>query len=326
MPLANALPVQRQSVGLAKETTRGVYVAPSIYLPVKTFKPVDTIDPLMIQYLGGSMGEDYGFLPGQGWGALSMTGDFFPDSWAWPLAALLGDVVTAGVGPYTHACALLNGTGTSQPTSHSLTDTYGATSAREYAALQWQAVTLTANADGILAASATALALLSVQGVPPTPALSTVEPLPSWAFSLTFNTQTIDFTSAAITLARRMTVIKGLTGTQQPFQIFAGPLAVTWKVTAITDPADTAIGDFLGNTQPVTTLSATQGAGSTETGLSIVSHKVAFSVGERMAKGDYFEVDLTGTAILNTNDAGASGGESPVMATITNGTVGTPYV
>ncbi len=323
---SNALPVQRQSVGIAKEVTKGTYVAPTAYLPVKTFKPDDTIDPLWVQYLGGSMGEDYGYLQGQEWGVLTMTGDFFPDSWAWPLMALLGDVTTTGASaPYSHAASLLN-SGTGQPTSHSITDTYGATDAREYVACEWQNLTFTANADGILTTSASVLGLISQQGTPPTPALTSVAPIPSWAFSCTFNAETVDFTEVTVTLARRMTVIKGLTGTQTPFQIFSGPLTVTWVVRALTDVGDTAMLNFLNNTQPVTTLTALMGTGAAQTGLTLKSNLVAFSTGERMPQGDYQEVTLNGRALLNTTDAGVSGGESQILATVLNATPATPYV
>ncbi|HUY97046.1 MAG TPA: hypothetical protein VMW47_05420 [Verrucomicrobiae bacterium] len=316
---ADAIPVQRRAIGIAKETTKGTYAVPTAFVPVKTFVPKDVIDPLKVQYLGGSMTEDYGYLQGIESSAITMTGDFFPDTWAWPLAALLGDITTTGsVAPFSHACSLLN-SGNGQPGSHSVTDAYGATSARAFTAVQWDNVTLTASADGLLTASAAGMGLISATETNPTTTLTGVLPIPAWEFTLTFNTESIYFTTAAVTLARRNQVIKALSGTQTPAQIFCGSLAVSWKITAIADPGDTALLNYLNNTQPVTTLSGTSGTGASETGLTVVSNKCAIEVGDIVQRGEYLEVELTGTGIANTTNAGASGGESPVLVTIING-------
>src|SRR5487761_808090 len=137
-------------IGIAKEVTPGTGVAPTFYLPVKTITPLDVIKYLEVPVFTGSMGDLKAIVQGFKNTTFDIAGPIFPDSIGWPLAGLLGDITTTGTtAPYSHAISLKN-SGAGQPTSHTLTDFYAVTQARQYAGNQWHDLQLKGTADGLL--------------------------------------------------------------------------------------------------------------------------------------------------------------------------------
>jgi Phage tail tube protein len=310
---AAALPVARQSFGIAKEVTKGTYVVPSASLPLDTFTPEDKITMLQNVGLRGSMTDVYGMVQGVGNSAVSVGGAVYADTIGWPLAGLLGTDTVTGSGPYVHTLTLLN-TGTGQPTSHSLTHNYDATSARAYTALQWNSVEIQYTAPDLAKFTAKASGLLSTTQTNPTPSYTTVVPFAAWNCVATLNgATTIVVTEATVTISRKEDIINGLTGLQSPAQIFEGPLSCTWKISGLADASDTALLLYLNNTQPSVDLTMTS---STNAILEIHSTSVAMTAGPFKADKDVIEIDLAGTAIANTTDD--SSGYGPVKVTLTN--------
>jgi len=310
---AAALPVARQSFGIAKEVTKGTYVVPSASLPLDTFSPDDKITMLANVGLRGSMTDTYGMVQGVGNADLSVGGAVYADTIGWPLAGLLGVDTVTGSGPYVHAMTLLN-TGTGQPTSHSLTHNYDATSARAYTALQWNSVEIQYTAPDLAKFTAKASSLLSATQTNPTPSYTTVVPFAAWNCVATLNgVTTIVVTEATVTISRKQDIIPGLTGLQSPAEIFEGPLQCTWKISGLADASDTALLLYLNNTQPSVDLLMTA---STTAILQVHSTNVAMTAGPFKNDKDVIEIDLAGTAIANTTDAAS--GYGPVKVTLTN--------
>jgi hypothetical protein len=320
---ATALPVARQQVGIAKETTKGTWITSSAYLHCDTFTPEDKITELPVTALVGSMVTDLGMVPGIGVGNISLGGGVWADTIGWPLAGVLGDEVVSGATNYLHTMAVLN-SGTGQPTSHSITHLYAATKARGYAGSQWTEVELQYTAEDLLKFTGKVTSLLSAQETAPTPSYTTLLPMAAWQCACTIaGTSTVVVTEATVTMTRKVSVIKGLDGTENPSLIFIGPLTVAWKLSGLADAADTMLLYYLGNTQPAVDLLLTQVA--TSQILEVHSTNVAFTDAPFKANKDVLEIDVTGTAIANTTDVGASLGYSPVKVLLTNA-VSTTYV
>ena len=100
----------RSYLGIAKETTRGTVVAPTDFIPVSVskVKPDDIIDSLFDEGLRGSMVKNYNYIAGRTRSTFDFGGPAFPDTVAYPIAGLLGEVVTVGaLAPYTHTISLI---------------------------------------------------------------------------------------------------------------------------------------------------------------------------------------------------------------------------
>ncbi|MGB6771194.1 MAG: phage tail tube protein [Candidatus Dormiibacterota bacterium] len=312
---ATGLPVARQQFGIAKETAKGTWITSSAYLELDTFSPEDKITMLPVTGLRGSMVTDYGDVQGVGTADLSLGGAVFADTIGWPLAGLLGDLAVTGTGPYVNKMAVLN-SGLGQPTSHSLTHLYQATHARGYAGTQWSEVELQYTAPDLAKFTAKATSLLSATETAPTPSYTAILPFAAWQCAcLIGGASTIVVTEATVTMTRKLDIINDLNGTQAPAQIFVGPLSVMWKISGLADASDTALLEYLNNTQPAIDLTMTQ---STSAILEVHSSVVAMESGPFKADKDVLEIDLAGRAIANTTDVGASSGYSPVLVTLTN--------
>jgi hypothetical protein len=109
MPIAS----QQSYLGLAKESTRGTVVAPSIWLPVRSPAPFDNITYLEDKGLRGSMVDHYGVIQGVIYQDYQFAGDFIPDTAPNIVSGVLGSAtVTASSaifvdGSMTNASAVL---------------------------------------------------------------------------------------------------------------------------------------------------------------------------------------------------------------------------
>ena len=320
---ATALPVQKQFVGVAKEATKGTWATPTAYFPFDTFTPDDKITMLSSVGLRGSMTDTYAMSQGVGNADISLGGAVYADTIGWALAGLLGVDTVTGAGPYVHVLTLLNTGSTGQPTSHSLTHFYGATStSRAYTALQWNDVELSFTAQDLVKFTAKASSLLSTTQTTPTPSYTAVQPMAAWQCVCTIGGATsVVVTEATVTMSRKQDIINGLTGLQSPAQIFEGPLNVTWKISALADPSDTALLYYLNNTQPSVDLLLTQGTSAI---IQVHSSTVAMTAGPFKADKDVIEIDLAGTAVATTADALT--GYGPVKVTLTNSIATSAYI
>ena len=85
------LPTVVSYLGIAKEATKGTGVAPTAFIPVKTIEPFDKVEYYPVDVLQGAMTEIYDEVPGYKWTEFTVGGPFFADTYAWPLAGVLGD-------------------------------------------------------------------------------------------------------------------------------------------------------------------------------------------------------------------------------------------
>jgi hypothetical protein len=313
----------RSYLGIAKEATKGTAVAPTDFIPVMvdSLKPVDIIDPLYDTGLRGSMVTNYNYIPGRTRSTFDFGGHVFADTIGYPISGIMGAVATAGASaPYTHTVSLLNASATgadSQPISYTLTDFYAA-NVRSYAGIQIHDFSLKFNADGMLEYDAKGTGWASATVSTPTPAFSTVLPTPVWRGTVSIGGSAVSYAiEGNIDIKRNVTPIYGISGTQNPYQIFVGGLEVTGKLNFVMEN-DTELTRFLTNTQPALVLNWAYGAGASAVQLQATITKGAY-VAAAIERGNDFvtvSVDINGQA--NTTDAGSSGGFAPIKWVLQN--------
>lgn len=313
----------RSYVGIAKETTEGTPVAPTAFIPVSVgkLKPVDIIDPLMDEGLRGSLVKDYAYIPGRTRSTFDFGGPVFADTFGWPLAGLFGSVATVGASaPYTHTISLKNSATVAvdaQPTSFTMTDFYAA-NVRAYPGVNIHEVALSFSSEGLLEYDAKGTGWLSGTATTPTPSFTSILPTPVWQANVTIGGSSVtNSVEGSLTMTRSVTPIYALSNTQNPYNIFIGPLEVKGQIKFVME-ADTELTRFLTNTQPAITLDWSQGSGSTATQIACTITKGAYTAAVIDRSKDYVEVIVDLTGIANTTDAGSTGGYAPIKWTLKN--------
>jgi hypothetical protein len=313
----------RSYLGIAKEATRGTAVAPTDFIPVMkdALKPVDIVDPLYDTGLRGSNVLNYNYIPGRTRSTVDFGGAVFADTVGYAIAGVLGSVATTGVSaPYTHTISLFNSLvsgGDVQPISYTLTDFY-AVDVRSYPGCQFSDFSLKFNADGMLEYDAKSTGFQSEVVSDPTPTFSTVLPTPVWRGTVSIGGSTVSTAMTGnIDMTRPATPIYGISNTQDPYQVFLGPLEVTGKITFVMDN-DSQLLNFLNNSQPALVFNWAYGAGASAVQIQATLTKGAYTTGVIERGEDFVQVSVDINAQSNTTDAGSSGGFSPIKWVLQN--------
>ncbi len=313
----------RSYLGIAKEVTKGTVVAPTDFIPVAkdNLKPVDLVDPLYDTGLRGSNVVNYNYIQGRTRSTFDFGGAVFADTVGYAIAGLLGSVATTGASaPYTHTISLLNsltsGTDT-QPISYTLTDFY-AVDVRSYPGCQFSDFSLKFNADGMLEYDAKTTGWQSETVSDPTPTFSTVLPTPVWRGTVSIGGSAVATAMEGnIDMTRAVTPIYGISSTQDPYQVFLGPLEVTGSIKFVMD-SDAELVNFLNNTQPAIVLNWAYGSGSSELQVQATITKGAYTAAVIERGDDFVSVTIELNAQANTTDDGASGGFAPIKWVLKN--------
>jgi hypothetical protein len=313
----------RSYLGIAKETTKGTIVAPTDFIPVAkdSLKPQDMVDPLYDTGLRGSNVLNYNYIPGRKHSTFDFGGAVFADTIGYGLAGVMGACATTGASaPFTHTISLLNsltsGTDT-QPISYTLTDFY-AVDVRSYPGCQFSDFSLKFNADGMLEYDTKTTGFSSSTVSDPTPTFSTVLPTPVWRGTVSIGGSTVSTAmNGNIDMKRPATTIYGVASTQDPFQVFLGPLEVTGKITFIMED-DAQLTNFLNNSQPAIVLNWAYGAGATAVQIQATITKGAYTAAVIERGQDFVQVTIDLNAQANTTDDGASGGFAPIKWVLQN--------
>jgi hypothetical protein len=321
-------PSLRSYIGIGKETTPGTAVAATHFIPVSTMTPKDDITYLVDQGMRGSMVSEYDTIAGVKVATYDFDGDAFPDTLGFLLTGVLGDLTTTGASaPFSHAMAVLN-TGDAQPPSYTISDYYamtGAATTRRYAGMKFSEVGLKWAADGLLTYSAKATGYASATATNPTPTYSAVTPMAAWIGVISIGGSVVNYvTDAECTIKRPADPIHTGDGSADPYKIFAGPVTVEGKFTAVMED-DTELTRYLTNTKPALDMSFQQGAAAALTQVLLHMTKCAYTAAEVGRGKDYVEISVTYKGLANTTDVGASAGYSPIKATLQNAIAASVY-
>jgi hypothetical protein len=313
----------RSYLGIAKEATKGTIVAPTDFIPVAkdSLKPQDIVDPLYDTGLRGSNVLNYNYIPGRTRSTVDFGGAVFADTIGYGIAGLLGAVATTGsTAPFTHTISLLNSLTSgadAQPISYTLTDFY-AVDVRSYPGCQFSDFSLKFNADGMLEYDTKTTGFASSTVADPTPAFSTVLPTPVWRGTVSIGGSAVSSAmSGNIDMARPVTPVYGISATQDPYQVFLGPLEVTGKITFLME-TDAELTRFLTNTQPAIVLNWAYGTGAAAVQIQATITKGAYTAAMIERGEDFVQVSIDLNGQSNTTDAGASGGFSPIKWVLQN--------
>jgi hypothetical protein len=313
----------RSYLGIAKEVTKGTIVAPTDFIPVAkdSIKPVDVVDALYDTGLRGSNVVNYNYLQGRTRSTFDFGGAVFADTIGYSIAGLLGSVVTTGVSaPFTHTISLKNSLTSGaddQPISYTLTDFYAA-DVRSYPGCQFSDFSLKFNADGMLEYDAKTTGWQSSQVADPTPTFSTLLPTQVWRGTVSIAGSPVsNAMTGNIDMMRSVSPVYGISNTQNPYNIFLGPLEVTGKITFIMEN-DTELTRYLTNTQPAIILKWNYGTGANEINLEANITKGAYTAAVIERGEDYVQVSVDLNAQANTTDAGSTGGFAPIKWTLQN--------
>ena len=313
----------RSYLGIAKEVTKGTVVAPTDFIPVAkdNLKPVDVVDPLYDTGLRGSNVVNYNYIQGRSRSTFDFGGAVFADTIGYSIAGLLGSVATTGVSaPYTHTISLENSLTSDvdvQPLSYTLTDFY-AVDVRSYPGCQFSDFSLKFNADGMLEYDAKTTGWASTTVSDPTPTFSTVLPTPVWRGTVSIGGASVATAMEGnIDMTRAATPIYGISNTQNPYQIFLGPLEVTGSIKFVMEN-DSQLLNFLNNSQPAIVLDWAYGTGATAVQISATITKGAYTAGVIERGDDFVSVTIELNGQANTTDAGSTGGFSPIKWVLKN--------
>jgi len=312
----------RSYIGLAKETTKGTPVTPTVYIPViaNSVKPQDIYGPLYDEGLRGSLVKNYNYIQGRANSTFDFSGAAFADTILYAIAGVLGeDVVTGSSAPYTHTIAVKNSAtaaADAQPSAFTITDFYSA-AVRAYAGMQFHDFSLKFNADGLLMYDAKATGFVSATASTPTPSFSTILPTPVWYGTVSVGGTSIsNSTTGNIDIKRPVTPIWGIANTQNPYQVFVGATEVTGKITFLMEN-DTQLTNYLTNTQPALVFNWAQGSGASATQIQATMTKGAYTLAVIERSKDFVEVLVDINAQGNLTDAG-SVGYSPIKWVVKN--------
>lgn len=308
-------PVLRSQIGVAKEVTKGTTVAPTAFIPVKSFNPVLKQAKLIDSGWRGSMGDNFGMQNGTRYSEIDIAGDVFVDTFPWLLAGVLGVDTVAGAGPYTHTLQLLN-TGDAQPTSLTLTDNEaGLETARSWPGQQVSEVTLKFDAAGLLGFDAKTLGWASAVVAAPTASFSALAPVPSYVCAPTLNALAMpNIQNAEIVIKRLSAEAVMAVGAQDPYKIHLGALEVTTKILYVAADGVPLVDYQTGVTKPLVT-TFTQAAGQILK-LTMTQHHYDEV---KLTRGKAFvELETTGRAIFNATDSAGASGLAPLAAIVTN--------
>jgi hypothetical protein len=320
----------RSYLGVAKEVTKGTAVTPTDFIPVmaSSLKPVDIIDPLYDEGLRGSNVKNYNYIPGRTRSTIDFGGSVFADTVGYGIAGLLGDVATVGASaPYTHTISLENSAvaaADAQPTSYTFTDFYAA-AVRTYSGVQMHDFTLKFNADGMLEYDAKGTGWGSASAATPTPSFSTILPTPVWQGTVSIGGSAVtNAMSGEIAMKRPVTPIYGISQTQNPYNVFVGPLEVTGKLEFVMED-NTELTRFLSNTQPALVLNWAYGTGAAAVQIQATLTKGAYVATAIDRGGDFVKISCDINGQGNTTDAGATAGFSPIKWVLKNAKVSGTY-
>ncbi|WP_371646493.1 phage tail tube protein [Streptomyces mirabilis] len=310
-------------LGVAKEVTPGTPVAATKWVPYKTLTPKDDVN--LIEDVGqrGAPVDNFGQYAGQKGAELDLGGDVFADTIGWLLASVLPDLVTTGASaPFSHVFSTLC-TGDTQPTPQTWT-IFDPLGTWQYPGAQFSELGFKWNADGLFEWSAKAQTWPYATTTTPTPSFTSVAPVANWNITCKLASVNTFVQDGELTIKRNMTVIRGAAGTQNPYRIWTGDVSVEGKLTLVMeDSAQRTI--FQAGTAQAFDVVYSQGASAALNGLQLHCSQVAYTEGTPSYGKEYIELPVTFKAIGNVTDVGASGGYSPIKATLQNAVAANTY-
>jgi hypothetical protein len=240
--------------------------------------------------------------------------------------------VTTVTAPFTHTFSLLNGGGAfgsqvdAQPPSHTITyhnNLAASTLARQYAYWCASGIDFKMNAEQLFQHDTKGMSILGVvAGSNPTNTQGTATAVANWNFKVGIGgpasggTLVNTVEDATVNLARMLKVKFTMDGNQQPWVIARLGLSTTGKLSFVAQD-ESPLTTLLANTQQPLQLAMTQGSGASLLACTFNFNLAAYESAPITAP-DVLGYDVSFRGLMNTTNAGASGGMSPGNVVIQN--------
>jgi hypothetical protein len=319
------VPSRLLQVGVGLESVYGAAVAAAKLWPVTACTAADRHAPIGDDSWRSAPGSSSGHRPGPADATLSLGGPVLADTIGYPLVGLLGDIsVAGGSAPFTASIAALN-SGTLQPPSYTVATSDPASGALAWPGCRFSQLVLTVTPDGLFTFTAAADALPAVPAATLNLAPSTVGVLASWRGVITIGgTVEARCESLTVTLTRALSAKRNVDGSRAPYVQRAGLVAVTGEAVVVMS-ADAYRAAYAAGTATSVDVSIGQGAGAGQTKVQLHCSSVTWLAAVRQYGQRWVELELGWVADQNAADVGASGGLSPVKATLINAVPGGTY-
>ncbi len=218
----------------------------------------------------------------------------------------------------SHKFSLANAPNTSgdQPPSLSIWD-FDGDQWRTISAAQIDELTIKGNATGLVDYTVTFFGNPAVtNATAPSVSYTAAETPPPWTVTILIGgTQIATVVDWEFSFKRGVKPIPALTGTQEYFQYFAGPLTCTAKLTFVEQTNSPYLADFLAATKQA--LDVTVFDIASGNALNIHSSKCIFTTGDLDRSKEWVEVPVDVQLLPTATDA-TDGGVSPVAITVAN--------
>lgn len=241
---------------------------------------------------------------------------------AYPLAFAQPSGATV-TGLTSHSWSLLNnGSAGNQPLSCTITDHDGE-EWRQITGAQLDKLTIKGNATGLVDYTCSWFGNPATNPSAPSPSFSSAKPAPGWSLQASIGGSAIQYIEDwEVDMGRGVKPIPALTGTEEYFMYFAGPMTATGKITVVEQTAAPELTKYLnGSVEAIdfTVFDVVSGYA-----LNLHGSTAYFTTGELVRSKEWVEATLDFTFVGNATDATA-GGVSPLKATVANATA-TAYV
>lgn len=323
-------PSAKRVLGGAKETTQGTAVSPPTFTyPCDSFEAKDVITQLADKASRGDMADQHGNVAGVGRSDFTASGALFCDVVGNLFLNILGDLTTTPGTPNSHDFSLLN-SGTAQPPSHTFAQWQGlpaVNQSRLYPGGTLSELTIKGNTE-------TGLVMVDWKGqgwpsqiagalITYTP--SAISPIGAWRTAIGLGgpasggTQNKTIEEWSVTISRETKTQFTAQNLAVPYIIQRGPLSVTGEL-KVSKPADeTVLLYYLNNTIPQLQIVVDNGVvGANQLALQLDIQAAAFAPVDLDFADLAIGYAASFTGMANTTNAGASGGRSPIKATLKN--------
>ena len=248
-----------------------------------------------------------------------------------PLRFPVSNAATVAIvaAPFTHTFAQLNSVsgGNAQPPTHTITHYNGLTGtfqAAQYAYWCCESCSFTMDAEKLFTHDTKGISYIQqAAALAPVNSISSVQAFPNWKFAVgiggpaTGGTQVFDVSMLGVDVARAVKAEWTASGQQAPYVIYRNDLNVSGKFTEIAQNSN-PMGQLLNNSQPQLQFLATNGLSGANL-LSVTFNLQQASVQTvKLADAGVITYESTFKAVLNSTNAGGSGGLSPASIVLVN--------
>ncbi|WDL96946.1 phage tail tube protein [Alicyclobacillus sp. ALC3] len=296
-------------LGLAVEATLGTPVAPTGFIPVKSFKPQDTPQYVADQGYRGQPVKVFGEYLGTMSSTYEIDGDAYPSSFGSILGAIFGgETVTGTTQPYTHTFKVA-----ATPGSLTLSDYYVA-GFRQWAGAKCDKLTVKFTPDAGLTYTAHFIGFGSVTGTAPVSQTFGTSPFfLGWEAALNIDgTANVKLDSFSVDIARAGSkALFSAANSQTPWDIFVGEMTADWDLSFYMED-DSEYTYALAEGKHIVSVTLTQP--STNYTCNFTSSAVQWTKPTIDRGKEFVAVSISGSAVNNATDSGV------ITAALTNDT------